>query len=81
MRVSHTMAAEGALAMVNTEAELDYWLPGDPHLARAVILDGVHLAANSPAPPPCSPGPPRPFEVVGSLEIWRRVRALSVLPS
>ena len=31
MRVSHPKAAETALATVNTEAGLDYWLPCDPH--------------------------------------------------
>ena len=33
------MAAEAALAMVNTEAGLYYWLPWDA--PRAVILEGV----------------------------------------
>ena len=34
MRASHPCMAEAALAMVNTEAGLDYWLPGDPHRTR-----------------------------------------------
>ena len=75
--------AETALAMVNMEVGLDYWLPGDAHLARAVILDGCPMTAISPASPPSSllPGPPRPCMGVGSLEIWGSVRALSVIPS
>ena len=35
--------AETALTMVNLEVGLDYWLPGDPHVARAAILDGAEL--------------------------------------
>ena len=41
--------AEAALAMVNTEVGLYYWLPCDSlknyHVARAAILDGGHLSA------------------------------------
>ena len=62
--------AKTALTMVNLEVGLDYWLPGDAHLARAAILDGRHPAASSPAPPPSSPwpGPSRPCR---GLDLWK----------
>ena len=41
----HPMAAETALATVNTEVGLDYWLPGDPHQELQRVRHGGHLAA------------------------------------
>ena len=66
----HPMAAETALATVNTEAGLDYWLPGDAHQELQHVQDGRHPAASSPAPPPCSPwpGPSRPCR---GLDLWK----------
>ena len=38
-------------APVNTEAGLDYWLPGEPHQELQHVQDGGRPAASSPAPP------------------------------
>ena len=47
----HPMSAKTALATVNTEVGLDYWLPGDAHQELQRVRHGGHLAASSPAPP------------------------------
>ena len=39
----HPMAAETALAMVNLEVGLDYWLPGDAHQELQRVQDGLDL--------------------------------------
>ena len=35
------MAAKAALGLVNTEVELDYWLPVDPHQELQHMQEGV----------------------------------------
>ena len=78
--------AEAALAVVDTEARLYYWLPCDTPCV--VILDGNYNTWGVPWQPVVQPPSMFPMaravsamQGVGSLEIWRSIRALSVLPS